>query len=252
LSHRSSPAACAAVAAVAVLAAAAPGFASERAVRKRVVAVEGLAKHRRDMRVEILVVVPAGTNARAAGNRALARQHARRLPALASAAWTGTGLVWNRLPVVQNYNPAGQATTGARTALTNTYGQWNSVPRSAYRIRAGGTTGRCPSLVQGCSRRYDGYNDVGWSQLSGGTLAVTWYGTSVDEADMAVNTRYAWSTGCVQRSGAYDLQTVYLHENGHVPGLGHSSIPSAVMYPSYRTARCTLGADDRNGLAAIY
>ena len=78
-------------------------------------------------------------------------------------------------------------------------------------------------------------------RLSGGTLGVTWFTTSVDEADMAINTRFGWSTAnCTQVPGAFDLQTVYLHENGHVAGLGHSSNQSAVMFPSYQTARCTL------------
>jgi predicted Zn-dependent protease len=45
---------------------------------------------------------------------------------------------------------------------------------------------------------------------------------------------------------------VYLHENGHVAGLGHSTDLGAVMYPSYQTARCALAADDRNGIAALY
>ena len=69
---------------------------------------------------------------------------------------------------------------------------------------------------------------------------------------MAINTRYAWTTGCIQQGSAYDLESVYLHENGHVAGLGHSTDPSAVMYPSYQTARCALAPDDKNGIAALY
>ena len=243
------------VAALAVLAAAAPASAVDRAARSRVVAVDGVAKHRSDMRVEILVRVPAGASARAAAGRALDSQGAKRAPAPPqSSGYTLSGLRWDVLPVVQSYNPSGQATTAARTALTNTYGDWSSVSGSTYRITSGGTTSRCPSLVKGCpgGQRYDGFNDVGWARLSGGTLGVTWYSTSIDEADMAINTRYTWSTGCRQVSGAYDLETVYLHENGHVAGLGHSSDPGAVMYPSYQTARCALGPDDKNGLAALY
>jgi len=251
---RGSRAAVVAVAGVAALAVATPAFATGREGRDRVVAVDGVAKHQRDLRVEILVAVPAGTSARAAGDRALEAQGATRAPDVQSSGYTLNGLYWDSLPVVQSYNPAGEATSGASTALTNTYGDWSSVPNSSYRITSGGTTKRCPSLVKGCKggQRFDGFNDVGWARLSGGTLGVTWYSTSLDEADMAVNTRYTWSTGCRQVTGAYDLETVYLHENGHVAGLGHSSDPSAVMYPSYQIARCTLSQDDRNGLAALY
>jgi hypothetical protein len=251
---RGSRLAVAAVAAVATLTAAAPAFAADRGGRQRVVAVDGVSKHQRDLRVEILVVVPAGASARSAGDRALESHGATRAPGVQSSGYTINGLYWDRLPVVQNYNPSGEPTTAARTALGNTYGDWSSVSGSTYRISSGGTTSRCPSLVKGCpgGQRFDGFNDVGWSRLSGGTLGVTWYSTSTDEADMAINTRYTWSTGCRQMAGAFDLETVYLHENGHVAGLGHSSDPGAVMYPSYQTARCTLAQDDKNGLAALY
>ena len=243
-------------AAAAVLVGAAPSFAADRDAQSRVVAVDGVAKHRSDMRVEILVEVPAGASAREAGERALDAQGAEPAPAPPqSAAFTFTGLFWNALPVVQNYNPAGQPTTAAAAALSNTYNDWSSVPSSRFGITSGGTTSRCPSLVQGCRGRQlnDGFNDVGWLRLSGGTLGVTWFTTSVDEADMAINTRFGWSTAnCTQLPGAFDLETVYLHENGHVAGLGHSNVASAVMFPSYQTARCTLAADDRAGIATLY
>ena len=102
------------------------------------------------------------------------------------------------------------------------------------------------------AQKNDRFNDVGWAQLSNGTLGVTWSTSGTDEADMAINTRYTWSTGCTAQPGAFDLQSVYLHENGHVAGLGHSTDISAVMYPSYQTARCALATDDRNGIAALY
>jgi hypothetical protein len=162
--------------------------------------------------------------------------------------------VWNKLPVVQNYNPSGQRVTDAQTALTKTYAEWSRP--TAYKIQFGDATNRCPSLTQGCKggrrQRYDGFNDVGWARLSGGTLGVTWYSTSIDEADMAINTAYNWNTGCRNVGNSYDLQTVYLHENGHVAGLGHSTNTSAVMYPSYQTARCALAPDDIAGLDSIY
>jgi Matrixin len=234
--------------AVAALAAAPPSLAASR-----VIAVDGVAKHRSDMRVEILVEVKAGASASAAAARALEAQGAKPAPP-ESAAFTVNGLVWNVLPVVQNYNPAGQTTGSASTALTNTHATWNAVSPSAYAMRSGGTTSRCPSLVKECPgpQVFDRFNDVGWSRLSGSTLGVTWFSTTIDEADMAINTRFPWSTGCTQVPGRFDLQTVFLHENGHVAGLGHSSDINAVMYPSYTTARCALGQDDINGLNSLY
>ena len=125
---------------------------------------------------------------------------------------------------------------------------------SVFDITFGGNTTRCPSLVRECpgAQRNDAFNDVGWAALQNGTLGVTWSTSGRDEADMAINTRYAWTLGCTQQGSAFDLQSVFLHENGHVAGLGHSTDIGAVMYPSYQTARCALAQDDKNGIAALY
>ena len=91
-------------------------------------------------------------------------------------------------------------------------------------------TNRCPSLVKECKgpQTFDGNNDVAWLAIRGCcTLAVTWYGTSVDEADMAINTNFSWSTN---GGNGYDLESVILHEHGHVIGLGHSLVTTAVMF----------------------
>jgi hypothetical protein len=221
-----------------------------------VVAVEGVAKGNADRRVHILVEVPPGASARASGDAALAAQGAKRAKPEPPQehGYSFTGLFWDVRPVVQNYNPAGQLTTGAYGALTNTYQDWSTVSGADFGIVDGGTTSRCPSLVRECAgaQRNDRFNDVGWARLANGTLGVTWSTSGIDEADMAINTRYVWSTGCTAQAGASDLESVYLHENGHVAGLDHSTDVNAVMYPSYQTARCALAQDDRNGLAALY
>jgi len=224
--------------------------------KDRVIAVDGVSKTDADRRVEILVHVPEGASASAAADRALAGQGAKKAPPEApqSNSYSFTGLFWDVLPVVQYYNPAGQKVSDAQTALTNTYPDWSGVRGSNYRIRSGGSTTRCPSLVRECpgAQKNDRLNDVGWAQLQNGTLGVTWSTSGTDEADMAINTLYTWTTGCAAHANSFDLESVILHENGHVAGLGHSTDVNAVMYPSYQTARCALAADDRAGLAALY
>ena len=238
-----------AVAAVAALAGAAPALAGDR-----VVMVEGVARDDAGLHVEIVLAVNGGENAGAAATRALDAHGAKPAPAPPqSSAFTLTGLFWNTLPV-QNYNPAGEAVANAVSILTATQSTWSGAQGSNYRITYGGTTPRCPSLVKECRgpQTYDGFNDVGWARLSGSVLGVTWYSTTIDEADMAINQRFPWSAGCTQVPGQYSLQTVVLHENGHVAGLGHSGDRNAVMYPSYQTARCALAQDDINGIATLY
>ena len=234
-----------AAATAALLTAAAPASAADR-----VVAGLGTATvNGKEATVEVLVAVPAGTSAKAAKDRAIRDQGA--VPVANE--FSFTGLVWDTASLTQSYNPAGQK-VNAQSALNATYSPWSTVSGSNFRISGGGTTNRCPSLVRECpgAQKNDRFNDVGWARLQNGTLGVTWSTSNVDEADMAINTRYAWTLGCKQQGSAFDLQSVFLHENGHVAGLGHSTDSSAVMYPSYQTARCALAQDDKNGIAALY
>ena len=97
---------------------------------------------------------------------------------------------------------------------------------------------------------FDGFNDVAWLQLSGlNTLGVTWFSDVTDEADMALNTNFPWSTNGVDD---FDVETVMLHENGHVLGLGHSEVEAAVMFATYSKPRVTLDPDDIAGIESLY
>jgi hypothetical protein len=204
--------------------------------------------------VEVFVQVPHGQSARHAANEALADQGARPVQAPPSGGPGFTGLVWDVLPLPQSYNPSGDP-VGAGSALGATQAAWSAVPGSRFEISPGGTTSRCPSIVQECPgpQVLDGFNDVGWARLPQNTLGVTWSTTGgVDEADMALSTRVPWSSGCTNVAGAFDVQTVLLHENGHVAGLDHAPSTASVMFPSYQGARCSLGSLDQQAIRTLY
>lgn len=208
----------------------------------------------KDLIVHVLVVVNPGEDKHQKGVEALAQQGAR--PFMPNE-FTTISLKWDQFSdgnpgndyVDQYYNPASDPTNNqGQTALINSQNTWNSVSTSNFEFNFAGNTDRCPSLVQECKgpQKFDGKNDVAWMKLnSPSTLGVTWTGSSTDEADMALNTSFNWKTG-------YDAETVFLHENGHALGLGHSETTDSVMYAYYQGVDHVLHADDIAGITSLY
>lgn len=210
--------------------------------------------------VDVVVLVPQGQDPNEVALEALRQQGARPFESagLGSAGFILTGLVWDSLSMVQNYNPGSAATEdepaslggNGLSALTATHDTWNEIPTSLFNITFGEITDRRPSLVRGGGPQYfDGLNDVAWMRLGGNTLGVTWYSTTIDEADMALNPKFAWANDGVSD---FDAQAVFLHENGHVVGLGHSDDINAVMYPYYQGVDRDLDTDDIEGATYLY
>ena len=107
-------------------------------------------------------------------------------------------------------------------------------------------------MVKECrgKQTFDGWNDVGWLDIKDpNTLGVTWSGTSIDEADMVLDTGHSWATDNINN---YDVQTVLAHEEGHALGLGHSGVVGAIMEAIYAGPRRGLHADDIAGVSALY
>jgi len=209
--------------------------------------------------VHVTVAVPPGRDGKGVVEDAVRGQGARPIQ---PAEFVLTGFKWPQFDngnaaadeVVQHYNSANDVVE-AYESLTNSQDTWNDVTSSKFWFTEGAATTACPSLVKECPgpQLFDGSNDVGWAALSGCcTLGVTWFGTSngAREADMALSTRFAWTTE--PGGSGYDVETVFLHENGHVLGLGHSTVSGSVMEAYYAGEHRDLSLDDERGVTYLY
>ena len=94
---------------------------------------------------------------------------------------------------------------------------------------------------------------------SGSAIATTYWwhdGSRILDADIVLwdgSFRFfAGSSGC---SGGFYIEDIAAHEFGHALGLGHSTSPTATMYPSAFTCDSSvrsLDADDISGVRALY
>jgi len=106
----------------------------------------------------------------------------------------------------------------------------------------------------------DGINLVMFRNGSSGSAIATtywWYdGSRIIDADIVfwdgAFRFFAGSSGC---SGGFYIEDIAAHEFGHALGLGHSTSPTATMYPSAFTCDSSmrsLDADDISGVRALY
>jgi hypothetical protein len=211
-----------------------------------------------DLYVHVLVAVPQGSDKNEIANEAVRQQGARPID---HTEFSLTGLAWDTQPgtnnvlVKQYYNDDNEPnnlSNAGEAALLDTHSEWSdATPEFAFDEL--GETTRCPSIVRECPGRQtsDTFNDVAWLPLKGkNTLGVTWFNTNTVEADMALNTNFGWSID--SPNTGIDVETVFLHENGHVIGLGHSDVTGAVMEAVYAGLRQTLHTDDECGIQELY
>ncbi|MEI6563380.1 MAG: matrixin family metalloprotease [bacterium] len=87
-----------------------------------------------------------------------------------------------------------------------------------------------------------------------GVLAHAFFPNDINPEPIAGDLHFdedeTWSIGS---AGGIDIQYVALHELGHSLGMGHSSDPTAVMFPFYDgTQAAVLQKDDINGILTLY
>jgi hypothetical protein len=157
-----------------------------------------------------------------------------------------------------------------RTVVTRAFATWQAVPNASLQSQFQGFTTAPPGVQD--QRTTFGFLDrpdldrvlAATSFLLDGTTG------QILESDVFFNTRFDWSVAAAGEPGRVDLESVALHEIGHLLGLGHSAVgetemagegrrviaSGAVMFPIAFTAGSiaerVLQPDDKAGISELY
>jgi peptidoglycan hydrolase-like protein with peptidoglycan-binding domain len=95
---------------------------------------------------------------------------------------------------------------------------------------------------------------AGWGDFVPGSLAYATTNSSGEPPRIAVNDSFLWDTTTPVPMFHRDLQSVLVHELGHIIGLDHSSIPDSIMYPGIASgvARRSPTRDDITAVGALW
>lgn len=183
-------------------------------------------------------------------------------------------LKWERLPMryfITNTGVPGVAATQFEAAVARAFQTWQDVSTSSFSGTFAGFTTASP-------RDDDGMTALGFlsrpdqDRVLAATRILTNETTGeIVEADIYFNSSFPWSVSPSGEAGRFDVESIALHEVGHLLGLGHSAIgetelqlggrhrviaSAAVMFPIAFTAgdieERTLHADDIAGVSDIY
>jgi hypothetical protein len=114
-------------------------------------------------------------------------------------------------------------------AVTRAFATWQNVSTATVRAEFQGTTIVPPGFQDG--RTTLGFLDrPDLDRVLGETSFLLDARTGeIIEADIFFNTRFTWSTATTGQADRVDLESVVLHEVGHLLGLGHSALGETEM-----------------------
>ena len=144
---------------------------------------------------------------------------------------------WSRTPVrwfVTDRGVAGVSASELHAALTRAFATWQNVPTATIDFQFVGFTGARPSDD-------DGMNVLGFQDLPEleRVLGVTEFTVDLRtgdliESDIFFNATFNWSVATPGVAGRFDVESVALHEVGHLLGLGHSALGETELMPNAR------------------
>ena len=182
---------------------------------------------------------------------------------------------WSRTPIryfVNDRNSApGVSASDFQAAVGRAFDTWQAVPTSSVAYQFAGFTAASPF-------EDDGQSTLGFVArpelnrvLASTSLILDNSTGEIVESDIFFNASFQWSVASGGEAGKFDLESVALHEIGHLGGLGHSALgetelrpeggrrviaAEAIMFPIAYPAGNILGrslrADDIAGISDLY
>jgi len=183
-------------------------------------------------------------------------------------------LKWAQTPVryfITDFSIPGVTTSDLQGAVGRAFASWQAVPTSAIAYQFGGFTNARPGDDDGLSTL--GFLDKPeLDRVLGSTSFLVDDATgALLESDIFFNASFPWSVAPNGEAGKFDLESIALHEIGHMSGLGHSALgetelragggrrvlaSEAVMFPIAYGAGTVAGralrADDIAGISDLY
>jgi len=172
---------------------------------------------------------------------------------------------------ISDRGASGVSAAELRGAVERAAATWSQVDSALVRFEFQGMTSAVPDVVDG--RTTIGFLDrPDLEQVLGATsFMIDTTNGAIVESDIFFNSRFAWSVAASGTPGRVDLESIALHELGHLLGLSHSAIgetertgsgnrrvtaSGSVMFPiamsSGTIAERVLHADDIAGMSDLY